>query len=145
MYRLAAEQGKWGDAVTRLEHALQLRSDDPELWIQMGRCYRKAGRSEDADKTFAKAGERFPEQQARFLWLRGRLAIRRKDWSHAFEFLNRSFRIAPGSWRIHEDMAQACLGLQNWDMAEEHIQKAAELAPRDQRDSILRLLSRIPS
>ena len=142
---LAAEQGKWGDAVTRMEHALKLRSDDPELWIQMGRCYRKAGRNEDADKTFATACDRFPEQQARFLWLRGRLAIRRKDWSHAFEFLNRSFRIAPGSWRIHEDMAQACLGLQNWDMAEEHIKKAADLAPRDQRESILRLLERIPS
>lgn len=142
---LAAEQGKWLEAVTRMEKAVRFRDDDPELWIQLGRCYRKAGRPEDADRTFAKAAERFPDQQARFLWLRGRLAIRRKDWTSAYEYLQRSFQLAPGSWRIHEDMAQACLGLQNWRLAEENIYKAAELAPPDQRNSVLQLLERLPT
>lgn len=141
---LAAEQGKWGDAITRMERALKLRDDDPELWIQLGRCYRKAGRPEDADLTFSKAFDRFPDERARFLWLRGRLAIRRKDWTSAYEYLNRSFQLAPASWRIYEDMAQACLGLQNWQMAEENIYRAAELAPSNKRDSVLLLLQRIP-
>lgn len=141
---LAGEMGNWSDAVSRMEHAISLNGSDPELWIQLGRCYRKAARISDADHTFAKACEQFPEHEARFLWLRGRLAIRQKDWSRAYEFLQRSLQRAPGSWRVHEDMAQACLGLQNWDLAEQNIRRAAELAPPDKRSSVLQLLSRIP-
>lgn len=141
---LAAEEGDWAEAINRMEEALRLRADDPELWIQLGRCYRKGGRPDEADHTFAKAYERFPEHQARFLWLRGRLAIRRGDWTRAYEFLSRSFKLAPASWRIHEDMAQACLGLQNWSLAEENIKRAAELAPPGKKDSVLKLLDRIP-
>lgn len=141
---LAGEEGNWKEAVDRMEHAISLDGSDPELWIQLGRCYRKAGRPQDADHTFARACERFPEQEARFLWLRGRLAIRRKDWSHAYEYLNRSLAQAPGSWRVHEDMAQACLGLQNWELAEQNIRRAAELAPPDKRSSVLSLLQRLP-
>jgi len=142
---LAAEEGKWADAVSRMESALKLKADDPELWIQMGRCYRKAGRADDADRTFTKAAERFPEDKARFLWLRGRLAIRKKDWSSAYGMLQASFDLAPGSWRVHEDMAQVCLGLQNWGQAEEHIRKAEELAPAGKKASVRQLLSRLPS
>lgn len=142
---LAGEEGHWNEAVTRMEHAVSLDGSDPELWIQLGRCYRKAGRPQDADHTFARACERFPDQEARFLWLRGRLAIRRKDWSHAYEYLNRSLALAPGSWRVHEDMGQACLGLQNWGLAEDHIRRAAELAPLDKRDTVLALLRRLPT
>jgi len=141
---LAAEEGDWKEAVVRMEESIKLDSEDPELWIQLGRCYRKVGRMEEADNTFKKAFERFPDQRARFLWLRGRLAIRTRDWSRAYEFLNRSFQLAPGSWRIHEDMAQACLGLQNWDLAEQNIHQAATLAPADKKNSILALLKRIP-
>lgn len=141
---LAAEEGDWSEAVARMEHALKLDGNDPELWIQLGRCYRKAGRLSDADHAFGKAAERFPDQEARFLWLRGRLAIRQREWSRAYEFLKRSFGLAPGSWRIHEDMAQACLGLQNWDLADQHIRKAAELAPPERRGTVLRLLERLP-
>lgn len=141
---LAAEEGQWSEAVERMERALKLRSDDVDLWIQLGRCYRKAGRPEDADHTFSKAFERFPDHRARFLWLRGRLAIRKKEWSRAYEFLQRSFQLAPASWRIYEDMAQACIGLQNWSQAEDNIRRAAELAPRDKRDSVLKLLQRLP-
>lgn len=141
---LAGEEGNWSEAVNRMEQAISLDGSNPELWIQLGRCYRKANRSQDADHTFARACERFPEQEARFMWLRGRLAIRRKDWSRAYEFLNRSLSQAPGSWRVHEDMAQACLGLHNWDLAEQNIRRAAELAPADKRGSILSLLKRLP-
>jgi tetratricopeptide (TPR) repeat protein/serine/threonine protein kinase len=141
---LAAEEGNWGEALSRMETALKLRNDDPELWVQLGRCYRKAGRAEEADRTFAKASERFPDHEARFLWLRGRLAIRKKDWSRAYEFLQASFDLAPGSWRVHEDMAQVCIGLQNWQQAEDHIHKAEALAPAAKKSSVRNLLNRLP-
>lgn len=141
---LAAEEGDWTEAVRRMEKAVQLRSDDPELWIQLGRCYRKAGRTSEADRTFAKACERFPDQEARFLWLRGRLAVRQKDWTFAYELLSRSVKLAPASWRVYEDLAQTCIGLQNWQLAEDNIEKAAQLAPSDRKSSILRLLEKIP-
>ena len=141
---LAAEEGKWSDAISRMETALQLRDDDPELWIQLGRCYRKAGRGEEADRTFAKASDRFPEHKARFLWLRGRLAIRAKDWTRAYEMLQSSLDLAPGSWRVFEDMAQVCLGLQNWQQARDFIQKAEDLAPAGKKASVRQLLSRLP-
>jgi tetratricopeptide (TPR) repeat protein/serine/threonine protein kinase len=141
---LAGENGDWSEAVVRMEQAIKLDNDNPELWVQLGRCYRKAGRAEDADHTFKKACDHFPEQKARFLWLRGRLAIRKKDWTRAYEFLNRSFQLAPGSWRIHEDMAQACIGLQNWTQAEENIRQAAAMAPAGKKSSVLSLLKRLP-
>jgi tetratricopeptide (TPR) repeat protein/serine/threonine protein kinase len=141
---LAAEEGNWGEAVSRMENALKLRNDDPELWVQLGRCYRKAGRVEDADRTFSKAAERFSDHRARFMWLRGRLAIRKKDWSRAYEFLQSSFELAPGSWRVHEDMAQVCLGLQNWQQAQEHIQKAEALAPATKKSSVRQLMNKLP-
>ena len=141
---LAAEEGDWPEALSRMEMALKLRNDDPELWIQLGRCYRKAGRVDEADRTFAKAGDRFPDHKARFLWLRGRLAIRSKAWSRAYELLQASFELAPGSWRVHEDMAQVCLGLQNWGQAEEHIEKAEALAPASKKSSVRVLLNRLP-
>ena len=128
-----------------MERALALDPSNEEAWISLGRAQRKAGRSRDADETFRRGGEKFPDSKAKFLWLRGRLAARQNDWSRAFDHLRYSLEIAPGSWRLHEDMALACLGLQNWRQAEEHIRRAVELAPLDKRESVRALLQRIPS
>ena len=76
--------------------------------------------------------------------MRGRLAARQNDWSRAFDHFRYSLELSPGSWRLHEDMALACLGLQNWRQAEEHIRTAVDLAPLDKRDSVRALLQRIP-
>lgn len=142
---VAAEQGDWGDAINRMEKAVSLAHDREDLWIQLGRCFRKAGKIRDADETFRKGSEKFPQSEARFSWLRGRLAVRMSDWSNAYQFLNNSLKLAPGSWRVHEDMALACIGLQNWGLASQHVNQAADLAPLEKRDSILKLLSRIPA
>lgn len=142
---VAAEQGDWKEAINRMERAVSLGPNREDLWIQLGRCFRKAGRIRDADETFRKGAEKFPQSEARFSWLRGRLAVRMKDWSSAYQHLNHSLRLAPGSWRVHEDMALACIGLQNWRMASQHVNQAAELAPANKRDSILQLHSRIPA
>lgn len=141
---VAAEGNNWDEAVRRMERALSLDNDREEFWVQMGRCFRKAGRLREAEDIFRRGAEKFPQSKARFTWLRGRLLARQKDWSRAFELFRYSLELAPGSWRLHEDMAQACLGLQNWGQAEEHIRRAAELAPLDKRDSVLTLLQRIP-
>jgi tetratricopeptide (TPR) repeat protein len=141
---VAAEKDDWDEAIRRMERAVALDGDKEEFWVQLGRCYRKAGRFREADDVFRRGAERFPMSQARFLWLRGRLAARQKDWSRAFDFFSSSLQLAPGSWRLHEDMAQTCLGLQNWRQAEEHVRKAADLAPLDKRDEVLALLKRIP-
>ncbi len=142
---LAGEEGDWDEAIRRMERALALDPSNEEAWISLGRAQRKAGRSRDADETFRRGGEKFPDSKAKFLWLRGRLAARQNDWSRAFDHLRYSLEIAPGSWRLHEDMALACLGLQNWRQAEEHIRRAVELAPLDKRESVRALLQRIPS
>ena len=142
---VAAENEDWDEAIRRMERAVSLDEEKEEYWVQLGRCFRKAGRTRDADETFRKGADRFPSSKARFLWLRGRLAARQSDWTRAFEHLRYSLELAPGSWRLHEDMAQACLGLQNWRQAEEHIRRAAELAPLDKRDAILALRQRLPS
>ena len=142
---VAAEEGNWDEAIARMERAISNDDSREEYWIQLGRSYRKAKRFDEADEAFAKGMRRFPESQARFLWLRGRLAVRRADNSAAYEFLRRSLELAPGSWKLHEDMALACLGLQNWQLAEEHIRSAVELAPESKSAGILELLERIPS
>jgi tetratricopeptide (TPR) repeat protein/serine/threonine protein kinase len=142
--QVAAESESWDEAIRRLDRALSLDGEKEDYWVQLGRCYRKAGRSREADDTFRRGGEKFPHSKARFLWLRGRLAARQKEWTRAYEHFRASLELAPGSWRLHEDMAQACLGLQNWRQAEEHIRRAAELAPLDKRDSVLVLLQRLP-
>lgn len=142
---VAAEGNNWDEAVRRMERVLSLDDGKEEYWVQMGRCLRKAGRLREAEDTFRRGAEKFPHNKARFIWLRGRLLARQKDWSRAFELFAHSMELAPGSWRLHEDMAQACIGLQNWSLAEEHIRRAAELAPIDKRDSVLALLTRIPS
>ena len=140
----AAEGENWDDAIRRMERALSLDNDKEEFWVQLGRCFRKAGRTRDADDTFRRGAEKFPQSKARFCWLRGRLAARQNDWTRAYEQFRISLDLAPGSWRLHEDMASACLGLQNWRQAEEHIRQAAELAPLDKRDSVLTMLKRLP-
>lgn len=141
---VAAETENWEEAIRRLERAISLDSSKEEFWIQLGRCLRKAGRLREAEETFRRGEERFPASRARFLWLRGRLAARNQDWSRAYELFRLSLEAAPGSWRLHEDLAQACLGLQNWKLAEEHIRRAAELAPPEKRDSVLLLLQKLP-
>lgn len=141
---VAAEKEDWDEAIRRMERAVSLDEEKEEYWVQLGRCFRKAGRAREADEIFRKGADKFPQSKARFLWLRGRLAVRQNDWSRAYEQFRNSLELAPGSWRLHEDMAQACLGLQNWRQAEEHIHRAAELAPLDKRDSILALRQRIP-
>jgi tetratricopeptide (TPR) repeat protein/serine/threonine protein kinase len=142
---VAAEKEDWDEAIRRMERALSLDADKEEYWVQLGRLFRKAGRSREADETFRKGAEKFPHSRARFYWLRGRLAARQKDWTRAYDHFRVSLELAPGSWRVYEDMALACLGLQNWRQAEEHIHKAAELAPADKRDSVLTLLGRLPA
>jgi serine/threonine-protein kinase len=141
---VAAEGENWDEAIRRMERAVSLDGDKEEYWVQLGRCFRKAGRTKEADDVFRRGAEKFPQSKARFCWLRGRLAARQNDWTRAFEQFRQSLDLAPGSWRLHEDMAQACIGLQNWRQAEEHIHRAAELAPLDKRDSILALRQRIP-
>lgn len=141
---VAAEKDDWDEAVRRMERALALDSDKEEYWVQLGRCFRKAGRIREADDTFRKGADKFPLSRSKFFWLRGRLAARQKDWTRAYDHFRTSIELAPGSWRLHEDMAQACLGLQNWQQAREHIQQAAELAPPDKRDSVLALRARLP-
>lgn len=141
---LAGEQGDWDEAIRRMERALAIDSENEEAWVSLGRAFRKAGRNREADDTFRRGAEKFPDSKAKFLWLRGRLAARQNDWSRAFDHLRYSLELAPGSWRLHEDMALACLGLQNWRQAEEHIRTAVELAPLDKRESVRALLQRIP-
>lgn len=142
--QVAAEGESWDEAIRRLEKAISFDDSQEEFWVNLGRSYRKAGRFKEADETFRKGADRFPQNKARFLWLRGRLAARQRDWSRAMQHLSYSLELAPGSWKLHEDMAQACLGLQNWRQAEEHVRRAAELAPLDKRDSVLGLLKRLP-
>ncbi len=142
--QIAAESESWDEAIRRLKKAISFDDSQEEFWVNLGRSYRKAGRSKEADETFRKGSERFPQSKARFLWLRGRLAARQRDWTRALQHLSYSLELAPGSWKLHEDLAQACLGLQNWSQAEQHIRRAAELAPLDKRDSVLTLLQRLP-
>lgn len=141
---LAGEQGDWDEAIRRMERALMLDEANEEIWVCLGRAFRKAGRNREADDTFRRGAEKFPDSKAKFLWLRGRLAARQQDWTRAYDHLRYSLEIAPGSWRLHEDMALACLGLQNWSQAEHHIRSAVELAPLDKRESVRALLQRIP-
>ena len=143
--QVAAEEKNWDEAIRRLERAVSLDSEREEIWVQLGRSFRKAGKSHKADDTFRQGGDKFPKSKARFLWLRGRLAARDQNWTRAYEHLRYSLELAPGSWRLHEDMALACLGLQNWKQAEDHVQKSVSMAPADKRDSILMLMDRIPT
>lgn len=141
---VAAESKDWSDAISRLERAISMDGNREDFWIELGRCLRKAGRVKEADDVFRRGADQFPHDRARFVWLRGRLAARQSDWTRAYEQLAYSLELAPGSWRVHEDMAMACLGLQNWERAQAHIKQAADLAPEAKRSSILALLSRIP-
>ena len=141
---LAGEEGNWDEAIRRMERSLALDAENEESWVSLGRAFRKAGRLREADDTFRRGADKFPPSKAKFLWMRGRLAARQNEWSRAFDHFRYSLELAPGSWRLHEDMALACLGLQNWRQAEEHIRTAVELAPVDKRDSVRALLQRIP-
>lgn len=140
----AAEEKQWDEAVRRLERAISLNPSDEELWVELGRSYRKAGKLPEADDAFRRGGEKFPHARARFAWLRGRLAARQKDWTKAYDQLCYSLQLAPGSWRVHEDMARACISLNNFGQAREHIQKALEYAPASEREDLLKMLKEVP-
>ena len=64
-----AERGKWNDALFRFSVTEYLQADYPLLWVNVGSCYFRMGRNEQAKTALLKALKQTPNNQSAIFML----------------------------------------------------------------------------
>jgi tetratricopeptide (TPR) repeat protein len=110
----------------RLLEALRFQPRNLALSLKLGSLYERLGRDEDAAKAYATAVSFAPGSEDGYVKL-VRLLISHGNYKQAIERCEAGLRIIPRSARIHLTLAQALRGVQEIEMAEEHLRKAIAL------------------
>ncbi len=88
----ARAEGKWAEAQQLCQTALQMKRDEPQLYLNLAEVYAAAGRREDAAETLAK-GLKYAPRDLRLQLALAKLSIRRRpilSFLGRKHFLNRS-------------------------------------------------------
>jgi serine/threonine-protein kinase len=143
--RIQGLQGHWGNAVTLMQEALQDNPRRPNLHEELGRVLRKAGRLQDAVDVFQRAARIFPDQEAYFLWLTGRVQFRQDLFAEAAWSYRKALETVQHDWRIYADLGKACACLAQVEDAAAAFEKAMELAPEGELPRLRKMASRLAS
>src|SRR5204862_5361221 len=122
---------RFDEALPHLEELHQRQPDDPNITVNLARCYDQIGRQDEAAELVDNVLSHYP-RFAPALYQRGLLAVRMGEWTAAEKWLRQACELEPGDYRAHYQLSQ-CL---------EHQGKEADaraLLPKlDQIDADLR-------
>jgi tetratricopeptide (TPR) repeat protein len=113
----------------RLLEALRFQPRNLALSLKLGSLYERLGREEEAAKAYSAAINVAPGSEDGYVKL-VRLLISHGNYKQAIERCEAGLRIIPRSARIHLTLAQALRGVQEMELAEEHLRKAIALDSR---------------
>lgn len=134
------EQGQWAEAVTTLQRLLEGPVITAEIYEDLGRALRKAGRLSEAGGVYRTAGDKFPQKLGRFIWLEGRIEGRRERWAEAAKLYRRALEQFTHHAQIYLDLAQAYHGMGDVVEARRVLVQALDQVPAEKKDSIQRML-----
>jgi serine/threonine protein kinase/tetratricopeptide (TPR) repeat protein len=134
------EQGQWSEAVLTLQKLLEGPVITAEIFEDLGRALRKAGRLAEAGAIYRTAGEKFPQKLGRFIWLEGRIEGRRERWTEAAKLYRRALEQFTHHAQIYLDLAQAYHGMGDVVEARRVLVQALENVSADKKEAIQRML-----
>jgi tetratricopeptide (TPR) repeat protein len=130
-YALAlAETGQKTAAEKTAQAALQLKPNQAELHLLLGRIQHSAGQLDQAIFHLSEAVQLSPEDIEGYLEL-GKTYANRREQTLALQVYQQAFAVAPHDFRPYYQAGQALKESKDYVMAETMLRRAAELAPDD--------------
>jgi Flp pilus assembly protein TadD len=93
---LARSEQKWAEAETLCDHAVRIKRNQAQLYLNLAEVYAEAGRKDDAMETL-QAGLKFARRDVRLNLALNRLATRRPP---VFSFLSRRHPLNKGVGKL---------------------------------------------
>jgi len=118
--------GRYGDAISHFETALEMRPADPLLRTNLGACYLASGDTERAGQELSRALEADPHLLSALRNL-GTLYLKIRRFDDAVRFLERAVALDPGHASTLRKLAVACYEQGDEGRAEAHMRRAIEL------------------
>lgn len=121
------KRGRLQYAFEDFDFVLRYFPNHPQALMLMTQTVEKMNKPRRADEYFRTAIELFPNQPAT-LGLYGVHLHRSGDIARAIEYYNRALQLDPDSAETHYNLGLAYLSQKNYDLANQHAQKAYRLA-----------------
>lgn len=125
---LYQQQGSYEKAVELYGRALEIQQTIPAL-IHLAEAYVALERLDEAEKVLRYALSGAPELPSARALL-GQIALSRKDYALAVDYLEAALAAVPDANRLHYPLALAYRGLGNLDKAQEHLAQRGEVGVR---------------
>lgn len=123
------QEGDLIGAVELLKKAVQLRSDLPEAFHNLGYAFEKTGDLRNAAEAYGKAIDLKPTYASALNNLGYLLAVTEKELPKALQFCQRAVELEPNSASFRDSLGWAFYKLGRLDQAFLHFQTAARLDP----------------
>jgi protein O-GlcNAc transferase len=139
-----ARNGRLGEAIETLRHAVALRPDLAEAHFNLGGAYRDHGDAAQAIEAYRRAVELRPR------WVDARLALgtllrEHGDLDAAVEQLSRAVELQPDAVEAHMQLGHAYTPMGEWRAAVSHLQRASALQPDDAKARWAAVMAQIPA
>ncbi|MFW6012091.1 MAG: tetratricopeptide repeat protein [bacterium] len=125
---LYQQQGKFEHAEALYGRALEIRQT-PAAMIHLAEVYLDLERPDDAERVLRHALSGAPELPSAHALL-GQVALSRKEYGLAVEYLEAALEAVPEANRLHYPLAMAYRGLGETDQAQEHLEQRGEVGVR---------------
>lgn len=132
------ELGRFTDAYSLLERAIELDPENPQVYAEIGFAYGALDNLEMARMAYARALELEPENPAHLRAL-AHLALLAEDFDDALSLAQRALALEPDSVHSLHQLAFARYSLGNLDGAIRTLERAREIDPYD-HETVLRLV-----
>lgn len=127
--KLDQQEGRIDEAIRRYRIARELRPDYAAVSLNLGEIYLQLNRLEDAEANFKAALQIERNNPAAYYGL-GQIALSRRDYGGAKDYLEKALVSAPGANRIHYPLALAYRGLGDAEKAREHLAQQGAVGVR---------------
>jgi spermidine synthase len=121
-------EGRFEEAVAKLQQALNLRPDSPDPHVSLGECYLRWGKLEDALRHFNDA-DRIRPNEAGIAFRIGTVLDQLGRKAEAEQAYLKAIRLGPDSFEARNNLGRLYLGAGNIAEARIHFEEAVRIAP----------------
>ncbi|GEM_PF-2866443 len=120
--------GDTGDAAVALEKAAELRPENPDIWLAVGKAFEKAGRDEKAVGSYLRSTTVSPRNAGAYINL-GFIYKNRGEIEKAIGVWRKGSAFVPGSFALHFNLALAYSEIERYPQALAHAKDALAISP----------------
>ncbi len=126
---LALDAGDAEQALQRLQQAEALDGRYPTLGLRTGEALLGLNRLDAAERAYAVALERYPEQRAAALYGLAQIDLLQRRWQEAADRLSEVLQLQPAADAAHYGLGQALLRLDRREQAKQHLAQRGARKP----------------